>query len=200
MRKTILLCSFVLVAAAASLSAQDAAKPDAAKAKPAAPAAEGMPPLPTAGPEHAILKKDVGVWDATVEMMGMGPTPMVSKGTETNTMFASGLWLVSDFKADMMGQPFQGHGTFGWDPSKKKYVGTWVDSMTSGVSLSEGTWDAGTSTMTAWMQSSDMTGATQKMRTVTEYKSADSRIFTMYMPGPDGKEAASMRITYARRK
>ena len=28
--------------------------------------------MPTPGPEHEMLKKDVGTWDATVEMF-MGP-------------------------------------------------------------------------------------------------------------------------------
>jgi hypothetical protein len=35
---------------------------------------------------------------------------------------------------------------------------------------------------------------------VTEYKDPDTRVFTMYFPGPDGKEAPGMRITYKRRK
>ena len=202
MRKmTILCCSLVLLAVSSSLPAQEAAKPDAAKAKAAPPAAaQGMPPMPTAGPEHAILKKDEGVWDATVEMLGMGPTPMTSKGVETNTLMANGLWLISDFKSDIMGQPFHGHGTFGWDPNKKKYVGTWVDSMTAGVSLSEATWDAGTSTLTGWMEGPGPTGGVQKTRAVTQYKSPDSRVFTLSGPGPDGKEAPMMRITYTRRK
>jgi hypothetical protein len=34
---------------------------------------------------------------------------------------------------------------------------------------------------------------------VVEYKSG-SRVFSMYTPGPDGKETVSMRITYTRRK
>ena len=30
-------------------------------------AQQGMPPLPKPGPEHEVLKADVGVWDAVVE-------------------------------------------------------------------------------------------------------------------------------------
>jgi hypothetical protein len=43
-------------------------------------------------------------------------------------------------------------------------------------------------------------GQPMKMKAVTEYKDDDTRVFTMYMNGPDGKEAPSMRITYKRRK
>ena len=38
----------------------------------ATPALAQAPPVPQPGPEHEMLKKDVGTWDATVEMF-MGP-------------------------------------------------------------------------------------------------------------------------------
>lgn len=161
--------------------------------------AQGMPPLPTAGPEQAILKNDVGVWDATVEMM-MGPQPMTSKGSETNTLMSNGLWLITDFKGDMMGTPFQGHGTSGWDSVKKKYVGNWVDSMSAGMSVFEGTYDPATKKITSWMEGPDMTGKVTKTKSVTEYVTPDKRVFSIYGPGPDGKEAVTMRITYIRHK
>jgi hypothetical protein len=37
------------------------------------------------------------------------------------------------------------------------------------------------------------------MRSVVEYKGS-TRVMTMFMPGPDGKEAQLFRITYTRRK
>lgn len=161
--------------------------------------AQEGPPLPKPGPEHEVLKNDVGTWDATVEITpAPGAPPMVSKGVETNTLLG-GLWLVTDFKSDMMGQPFVGHGTTGWDPGKKKYVATWVDTMSSGISLSEATWDAATKTMTGWMEGPDMTGRIVKTKAVTEWKDADTRIFTLFMPGPDGKEVSGFKITYKRR-
>src|SRR5262245_51395340 len=96
-------------------------------------------PMPKPGPEHEILKKDVGVWDATVETtMAPGGKPSVSKGVETNALLGDGLWLIQDFKGEFAGVPFQGHGVAGYDSSKKKYVGTWVDSMSTGLSTTEG--------------------------------------------------------------
>ena len=96
------------------------------------PALAQMPPMPTPGPEHEMLRKDVGTWDATVEMfMAPGAPPEVSKGTETVTMMG-GFWQITEFKSEMMGQPFEGRGATGYDPAKKKYVGTWVDTMTPG--------------------------------------------------------------------
>lgn len=164
-------------------------------------AAQGMP-MPKPGPEHAILKQDEGTWDATVEMfMGPGAPPMTSKGVETNVIGCGGLCLISNFKGEMApGQPFDGHGTAAWDPAKKKYVGSWTDSMSTGISMSEATYDAAAKTMTGYMEGPDATGKMARMKSVVEYKSADSRVFTMYMPGPDGNELPGMRITYKKRK
>ena len=164
-------------------------------------AQEGMPPAPKPGPEHAILKQDEGTWDATVEMfMAPGAPPMTSRGVETNVMGCGGLCLITDFKGEMApGQPFHGHGTSVWDPAKKKYVGTWTDSMSSGIAMGESTYDAATKTMTGSMDSSDPSGQHSKMKSVVEYKDAGTRVFTMYMTGPDGKEVPGMRITYKKK-
>lgn len=174
----------------------------AAQDKPAAPAAapQGMPPMPKPGPEHAILKEAEGVWDAKVESwMAPGAPPMVSTGTETDRIGCGGMCLITDFKGSFMKTPFSGHGTETYDMGKKKYVGSWVDSMSAGLSISESTWDPATKTMSGTMEGPDMMGNVQKMRAVTEHK-AGQRIFTMYMTGPDGKEMPGMRITYTKRK
>jgi hypothetical protein len=177
----------------ADKSVKPAAKPNE---KPAAAGAE-MPPLPKPGPEHELLKKSVGTWDATVELCDPTGAPVsTSKGIETNALTVGGLWLVSDFRGEMMGQPFQGHGVSGFDQTKKKYVGTWVDSMSLGLALMEGTYDSKTKTMTEWMEGPDMTGKISKMKAISEWKDDDTRVFTMY---DEGKEQPSMRITYKRK-
>jgi hypothetical protein len=201
-----MLCAPAALLFAAALSAQETKKAEPKKA-PAAKKAEAAPPaempMVKPGPEHELLKKDVGTWDATVENLlpppPGAPAAKTSKAVETNKMIG-GLWLVTDFKSQMMGQPFQGHGTTGYDTNKKKYVGTWVDSMSTGLMVGESTYDPATKTVTGFMEGTDpATGKPTKMKMVTEYKGDDARVFTMYMTGPDGKEAPSMRITYKRR-
>jgi len=157
-------------------------------------------PMPKPGPEHKVLAMDEGTWDATVEMfMAPGAPPMVSQGTEVNTLGCGGLCLITDFKADMGGMPFHGHGTATWDPARKKYVGTWVDSMSTGVMTSEGTYDAATKTSTAWSESTSPTGEKVKQKGVVVYKDPGTRVFTMSMPGPDGKDMQTMKITYKKK-
>jgi hypothetical protein len=165
-------------------------------------AAQQAMPMPKPGPEHTVLKQDEGTWDAVVEMfMGPGAPPVISKGVETNVVGCGGLCLISDFKGEMApGQAFHGHGTAAWDPAKKKYVGSWTDSMSSGISMSEATYDTAARTMTGYMEGPDASGKMARMKSVVEYKGANSRVFTMYMPGADGNEVPGMRITYTKKK
>jgi hypothetical protein len=160
------------------------------------------PPMPKPGPEHAILKMDEGTWDATVEVVpGPGAPPMTSKGVEVNTVGCGGLCLITDFKGEMMpGVVFHGHGVTTWDVVKKKYAGSWTDSFSQGLSISEGTWDPATRRFTGWMEGPDMTGKVVKVKSVAEHRQDGTRAMTAYAPGPDGKETMVMRITYTRRK
>ena len=158
--------------------------------------------IPKPGPEHAVLTRDAGTWDAVVELAAApGAPPMTSKGVEVNTVGCGGLCLITDFKGEIMpGVAFDGHGTTTYDPLSKKYVGSWTDSMSAGLALSEGAYDSATKTITGTMQARDMTGAMVKSRTTSESPDADHRVMTMFMPMPDGKEMQTMRISYTRRK
>ncbi len=159
------------------------------------------PPMPKPGPEHDILKMDLGTWNAVVEFTtGPGAPPMTSKGVEVNTIGCGGLCLISDFKGESMpGVAFHGHGVTAWDAVKKKYVNSWTDSMSQGLMAGEFTYDPTAKKLTGTMEGPDMTGVV-KMRTVVEYKDAGTRVMTSYAPGPDGKEMQVLRISYPKGK
>jgi len=72
--------------------------------------------------------------------------------------------------------------------------------MSAGLSISESTHDAKAKTMTGWMEGPDMTGKVTKTKAVSTWKDPNTRVFSMYSVGPDGKEALGMRITYTRKK
>ena len=191
------LAACVVVASLAV--ALPAAAQEPKKTEPAAvPAAM---PMPKPGPEHQLLADEAGTWDAKVEIfMAPGAAPMVSSGVEVNTLGCGGLCLITDFKGEMgPGATFHGHGTAVWDPAKKKYVGTWTDSMSSGISIGESTYDAAKKVSTGWMEGADHTGKMVKHKSTVEYK-GDQRVFSMFSVAPDGKETLGMRITYTRRK
>jgi hypothetical protein len=166
--------------------------------------AYGQPPTAKALPEHKILAADEGTWDATIKMYMGGPDaePSVSKGTEVNEVLPGGLWVLSRFEGDFGGMKFLGRGQFGYDPTKKKYVGTWIDSTSSILSVLEGEYDAKTKTMTFVGEGFDPdhnAKFTQKM--VTTAKDDGSRVFTLYMKfAGQPAEAKFMEITYTKRK
>jgi len=160
------------------------------------------PPMPKPGPEHETLKMDVGTWNAVVEFTpGPGAPPMTSKGIEVNTIGCGGLCLITDFKGESMpGVAFHGHGVTAWDPMKKKYVGSWTDSMSQGLMTGESTYDSAAKKLTGTMEGPDMTGAVTKVRNVVDVKDANNRVMTAFATGPDGKEVQVMKITYVRKK
>ena len=150
------------------------------------------PPKPTKFHEH--LKQLEGEWESDVEMMGSK-----SKGSETDRLVAGGLFLVMDYKGEMMGSAFSGHGIMGYDTLKKKYVGSWVDSMSTAIWTSEGTVDDAGKVFTSVMEGPDPSGKMMKMKMVSEITGKDSKRLTFYMTGEDGKEQQTGKIEYKRK-
>jgi hypothetical protein len=166
--------------------------------------AQDQPKIVKPTAEHEILAADVGTWDATIKtfMGGPGSEPSVSKGVEVNELMAGGLWILSRFEGTFGPAKFEGRGQFGYDPVKKKYVGTWVDSMSPTLSVLEGNYDAKTRTMTYVGDGYDpdhKAKYTQKMVTTT--KDDGTRVFSLYMKFEgEPSEAKFMEITYTKRK
>jgi hypothetical protein len=166
--------------------------------------AQEGPPVVEPLPEHKILASDAGAWDASIKswMAGPGSEPMLSKGTETNEVMTGGLWILSKFETSFGPAKFEGHGLFGYDPVKKKYVGTWVDSMSPTLSVLEGSYDARSKTITYTGEGFDPEHkAKYKQRMVTTTQADGSRVFSLYIKFEgEPAEAKTMEITYTRKK
>ena len=150
---------------------------------------QAQPPAPKPGPEHEHFKELDGTWDAVIKTQGAPDT----KGTMTYKVDHGGLWLVSDFRA----ADFSGHGTSSYDPMKKKYVGAWIDSMSTNVMTIEGTLDKEKHTMTEIGTAVGPDGMPMKLKMVTTMKDKDSHVFVMSMV-VDGKDQQMMTIEYKR--
>ena len=161
-------------------------------------AAEEQPPA-RPGPEHAELKKLEGTWDA---LMKMADVPEAMPAVAIYKMECDGMWLGSDFRMDVPGFKFSGRGLDGYDQNKKKYVGIWVDSMSSAPMLMEGTHDAATktTTMTGEAAGRGPGGKPEKFKAVTKIADEDHFQFEMLIIGDDGKETSAFTIAYTRRK
>jgi hypothetical protein len=153
--------------------------------------------------QHQELASEVGTWDAEISAW---PTPESDpetfKGVEKNKMLGK-LWLLSTFDGEMGGVKFTGHMQLGYDPGKKKYVGTWIDSLNPHLQLMEGDYDEATKTFTLMSTGIDIySGKEKTTKNVTRYLDKDSKVFEMHMPveGQQGKWWKMMEIKYTRRK
>jgi hypothetical protein len=154
----------------------------------------------TPGPQHAALAKEAGTYDLAIKSwMSPGAPPTMDKGTATRTMALDGRVLTEDMQGAMHGQPFTGHGMQGYDNVTGRYWSTWNDSMSTGLMVNDGTCDdAGNCTFNgSW--NDPVTKAKVNARMTTRWTSPNVQMFEMYAPGPDGKDAKMMEITYTKR-
>ena len=151
--------------------------------------------MPTPGPEHAMLKKMEGEWNAKIKA-----GEAESTGTMTSKMELGGFWLITQFKGDIAGMPFEGRGMDTYDPTKKKFVSLWADSMGPFPMVAEGTYDKEKKRLTMTSEGMGPNGMPAKYKMVTDYPSDDKQLFTMFLLPPGGEEVKMMTIEYTRKK
>jgi Protein of unknown function (DUF1579) len=156
----------------------------------------------TPGDMHKWMEKTNGTWEAEVsQWMDPAAPPTKSKATNVQSSALGGRYVIGKFNSTMMGQPFEGMSTMGYDNAKKMFTSTWVDNMGTGIVHLSGTYDEATKTLNLKGHQTDpMTGKDSDMR--EEMKMIDDNSYTMamYGAGMDGKEMKFMEGTFKRKK
>jgi len=185
------------VAFAADQEKKKAASPPDEKA-----AMEAMQKAATPGEAHKKLEAVVGTFDTKVKTwMDPSKPPEESTGTSENTWVLGNRYVQMKYQGTMMGQPFSGMGYQGYDNVTKKYVGTWMDSMGTGIMMTTGHADQSGKTMTMTGSTADpVSGKMMKLTEKITVKDNDHHSFEMWAPGPDGKPVKMMEIEYTRKK
>lgn len=163
--------------------------------------AQDEPQLPAPEKEHEWLKQLVGEWETEFEY-NLGPDAPSQKSQGTESVRAIGeLWTVAENKSSASETPFTGIMTLGFDPDKKKYVGTWIDSMFNYLWRYEGTVDKGGKVLTLLTEGPNpgVPGKLCKFKEVIELKSKDHKVFTSSLQGEDCKWSTMMTINYRRK-
>ncbi len=158
--------------------------------------------MPTPVAEHAWLEKFVGEWDTKSEAkMAPDQPPMECSGTLSSRMLG-GFWVVNEMKGGMANDPMTGVQTIGYDDATKKYVGTWVDSMTAHMWRYEGNVDASGQVLTLDADGPNFIsdGKLTKFQDIYEFKSKDEIVMTSKMLDDDGKWMTFMSGSAVRRK
>lgn len=155
--------------------------------------------FPKPGKNHEMLKRFQGTWEVLGKYWIEADKAIEYKLVETGTLSCNGLWLIYTDKGVMQGKPYDGHGTLGYDERKKKFVGTWVDSANTQIDVGEGVFDEQGKVFTYVSTISDDDGKPVRIKRVTEIKSDDLQIMTVYT-GPEGKEEVTGKVEYRRKK
>lgn len=101
-----------------------------------------------------------------------------------------GRWLV-------LRTPVPGLGITGYDKVKKKYVGIWIDTMSTSMMHTEGEFNEAANTLTEIGETNSPMGE-MRMKMVCKHENKDKFLFTMYRLMPDGSENKMMEIVYTR--
>jgi hypothetical protein len=154
--------------------------------------------------EHQWLQKLVGEWTYEVEA-SMGPDKPVEKftGSESARMIGD-LWV----QCEGRGQMCDGNGTavtvmtIGYDPEKRRFVGTWIGSMMTHLWIYDGELNASESALSLNAEGPDFSaeGKMGKFKDVIEFKSDDHRVLSSHMLGEDGTWHEFMTANYHRTK
>lgn len=153
----------------------------------------------TPGEMHKWMAQSSGTWTGDINTYMDPASPTKSKASATVKMMYNGLYQVSDYTGNMMGQPFEGHGILAYDNAKQQFVNTWIDNMGSGVVYMTGQYDPKTKTLhLKGTQSDPMTKKDAFIRQEVHFLNDNTQMMTMYGPGADGKEMKMMDIKMIR--
>lgn len=161
-----------------------------------------LPEMPKPTKEHDFLKQFTGEWKVVAECAPEpGKDPVKCEGTESAKMLG-GFFLVSESESDMMGMAVKSVLTIGFDPEKKKYVGTFLCSMDGTLWNYVGSVDETGKKLTLETEGPIpfTPGKRAKFREALELKDKDHKEFTSQMQGDDGKWTEIVKMTYTRKK
>jgi hypothetical protein len=115
-------------------------------------------------------------------------------------MVLNGLYQQSTSTGSFSGMPFNGISTLGYDNHRKVFTTTWVDNMSSGIMMMEGSWDEAAKTINFKGKMTDpMTKQQVDIREAMKVVDDNTQVMEQYITH-DGKESKSMEITFKRKK
>lgn len=152
--------------------------------------------------DHEFLEQLVGEWGVQFTMYAQ-PNQPPAKTAGTDSVRALGdHWVVAETKTTMMGAPYSGILSLGYDPKKKHFNGTWIDSMGGHLWVYKGTLNDAGDTLTLETEGPSMQGPdkTARYREVIQITGKDSRTFTSSIETDDGTWMKILTAEYRRKK
>jgi hypothetical protein len=134
--------------------------------------------------------------------MYMQPDQPPTEASGTESVRALGAhWIVAESKFMMMGAPFAGILSLGYDPQKKQINGTWIDSFGGYLWVYEGALSESGDTLTLRTEGPSVQDYNKKAsyKEVIQITGKDSRTFTSNMELEGGKWMKILTAEYRRK-
>lgn len=151
---------------------------------------------------HEWLNQLAGEWVTESELvMEVGKPPVKAKGTESARSLG-GLWILSESTVEFLGNKMIAVTTFGYDREKKRYVGTFIASMSDYLWKYDGTLDKNGTTLVFEAEGPNpmKPGKLFKFRDEYEIKGKDHKVLRGSIQMEDGKWMTFATTHYRRKK
>jgi len=153
--------------------------------------------------EHQWLQRLVGEWTSETGTSMQPGEPLIKLSGKETVRSLGGFWILCEAEGEMPGGGTT-HSlmTLGYDPVKKKYVGSFVASMMSHLWIyHEGELDASGKvlTLSAVGPSFNDDGTSANYHDMIEIQGADQRQLSAEVQSADGKWTSFMKVTYRRK-
>jgi len=157
---------------------------------------EMMAKLGAPGKPHKHLQEMVGKYKTISTWIVPGqPEESVDEGTAEFKSILGGRFVTQEFDSTYAGQPMKGFGILGYDNAEEKFVGIWIDNMSTHILHTEGKLDEKTGVMTEKGTCSSPVGPMNfKMTTVP---TEDGFVFTLLQVTGDS-ETEMGKIKYVK--
>ena len=147
--------------------------------------------------EHGYLKRMEGTWKAKTKFwMAPNTPPQESEGTMTSKMVLGGRFLQANYEGMTPWGEFNGMAIDGYDRTRSKYTGIWMDSMGTMMMIFEGSRDGDVRTMMS--DYVDPSGKPSQMKGVTTIVSDNEHKYESWAQTPEGDTFQNMEIVYKR--
>ncbi len=152
--------------------------------------------------EQKWLKQLVGTWDTEWKItMQPNQPPEAASGTDSVRTLGDH-WIIAEAKTTMMGAPYNGMLSLGYDPKNKQFIGTWIDSFGCQLWVYKGTLNEVGDTLTLETKGPSPLAPDKTVlyREVIRMTGKDRRTFTSSIETDEGAWKKLLTVEYRRKK
>jgi hypothetical protein len=151
------------------------------------------------GLEHEQLAQFVGTWNAKIELFeDPAAPPKVENAVTMFKLVQDDRFLKQKLYGEHAGASWSGYGLTGYDTVAKQFQSVWIDSMTNGMSISTGSYDANRNAIVERGTNScpAMNKAYCQFEGIMTLPKDNQFSYQMFKVMPDGSQAPILRVTY----